>query len=744
MTLKEDNPIAYTQIYIPSEIPYKFDIETISSNSSEIIYWHCEKDHAHIWASYVYVRGNKDDDIGCPFCLNKKYLPEGPKLIRSYMGSNMNHNFVKNIWHCTNCKSVWENNNIVLPLYESTCIACAAKFTLRYLSETNPELEEEWDSSNILSFNDVNEEYIFPVIWNCKVCHQTLEATVFEKSNGIKKCPYCQGKLPIPNKTSLAALHQELMNEWNFKKNSRNPEEEFPASPNIAFWTCSECHMLFTAKINDRVNNNKEGRCPNCSSEHPITREFYDYIISELDEINQIDKNCISPDLKLTLWWKCKKCLSRWSGSIYDRLYNNKKCNECFNTANTQNKKKITYSKSDKRDKVLIDTESIIREDNSIIRNLTDALCLEKCQFRSKSHDNKNIIINPKRERTGKVLIDTGAIIKPKRERTGKVLKDTEAIIREDNNIIINKRKKILHNNRNIINELYYEKYQFISYVYPELVEQFDPSNGVDVNYILVNDNSNFKWKCRDCNEILEATIQEKLNLYQLCPYCQGKLPIPYKTSFGALYPKELEEWDYVNNNTDPFIEFPSSNTYAAWRCSECNVLYNAPIYERIKNKELCPNCNCENPVTREFYEYVVSELNDIEKYDAKHIYSTNKQPILWKCKDCSKTWIKSIYDRLYNGADCPYCNNRLAIPGLTSFKANHSNLMAEWNILLNSLLIDPDEILDENTSDVWWKCDKCNTNYLMSPKRRILYEKRKQDPCSFCKGYRRKKRHYL
>ena len=743
MTLKEDNPVAFTQIYIPSEIPYKFDIETISSNSSEIIYWQCEKDHAHIWASYVYIRGNKDDDIGCPYCLNKKHKPEGPKLIRSSKESNTKYNFVKNIWHCYYCNSVWEDKNVEIPRYESTCINCAANINLRYLSETNPELEEEWDSSNIFSFKDVNEEYSFPVIWKCKECYQTWEATIFEKSNGFKKCPYCQGKLPIPNKTSLAALYQALMDEWNFKKNSRNPQEEFPDSTNIAFWTCSECHMLFTARIIDRVNNNKEGRCPNCSSEHPITSELYDYIISELDEINQIDKDCISPYLKLTLWWKCKKCSSRWSSSIYDRLYNNKQCNDCFSIAEPlYNKKKITYPKRENRDNAIVDTEAIMREDNNTSKkrknilhnngNSTDALYLEKYQLRSNNYINTS---NPQYNKK--------KVINPKRERTGKVVIDTEAIMREDNSITIKKRKKTIHN-RNLTNELYLEKYQLLSYVYPELVEQFDPSNCVDVNCILVNDNSNFKWKCKDCNEILEATIHEKLNLYQLCPYCQGKLPIPGKTSFGALYPKELEEWDYVINNTDPFIEFPSSNTYAAWRCFDCNILYNAPIHEKIKNKNLCPNCNCKNPVTKEFYNYVISELNDTAENDAEHIYSTYKSPILWKCNDCSYTWLSSIYDRLYNDTNCPYCNGRLAIPGKTSFMAKHSNLMIEWNVLLNLLFIDPDEILEDNSSDAWWTCQTCNKNYLMSPQKRILYEKRRQDSCPYCKGYRRKKRHFL
>ena len=37
-----------------------------------------------------------------------------------------------------------------------------------------------------------------------------------------------------------------------------------------------------------------------------------------------------------------------------------------------------------------------------------------------------------------------------------------------------------------------------------------------------------------------------------------------------------------------------------------------------------------------------------------------------------------------------------------------------------------------------------CAHDYKCSPKQRILYQKRNMDACTFCKGLRRKERHYI
>ena len=93
---------------------------------------------------------------------------------------------------------------------------------------------------------------------------------------------------------------------------------------------------------------------------------------------------------------------------------------------------------------------------------------------------------------------------------------------------------------------------------------------------------------------------------------------------------------------------------------------------------------------------------------------------------------------------DCVYCSMKEVLPGVNSFAVLHPDLMNEWNHLDNYLLCDPDQILDNCITPVCWTCPVCAHDYKCSPKQRILYQKRNMDACTFCKGLRRKERHYI
>ena len=97
----------------------------------------------------------------------------------------------------------------------------------------------------------------------------------------------------------------------------------------------------------------------------------------------------------------------------------------------------------------------------------------------------------------------------------------------------------------------------------------------------------------------------------------------------------------------------------------------------------------------------------------------------------------------MVNGnADCPYCSGRKAIPGKTSFAALHPDLMNEWNWINNYVLVDPDEITEKYSTNVWWICKRNPDHvYELSVSEKILYKKRHRESCPYCKGRRRKKR---
>ena len=93
----------------------------------------------------------------------------------------------------------------------------------------------------------------------------------------------------------------------------------------------------------------------------------------------------------------------------------------------------------------------------------------------------------------------------------------------------------------------------------------------------------------------------------------------------------------------------------------------------------------------------------------------------------------------------CPYCTNRKVLPGYNSFAVKHDDLILDWDYINNYLLVNPEQIGDNYNGKVWWFCrNNSSHKYIMSPKQRLYFQKRHMESCTYCKGLRRKKRHFI
>jgi DNA-directed RNA polymerase subunit RPC12/RpoP len=103
--------------------------------------------------------------------------------------------------------------------------------------------------------------------WNCSVCDMGWEASIRERVNRDKECPYCSGKKAIPGKTSFKALYPELDKEYSLI-NKYDPDTLVPTYTIDMKWNCSICDIGWEASISDRVNGVKE--CSYCSGTKAI------------------------------------------------------------------------------------------------------------------------------------------------------------------------------------------------------------------------------------------------------------------------------------------------------------------------------------------------------------------------------------------------------------------------------------------------------------------------------------------
>ena len=140
----------------------------------------------------------------------------------------------------------------------------------------------------------------------------------------------------------------------------------------------------------------------------------------------------------------------------------------------------------------------------------------------------------------------------------------------------------------------------------------------------------------------------------------------------------------------------------------------------------------------------LIPEWSENNERPMSDFFDTSAYTALWKCPTCNGEYSARIRDRELGDDSCPYCTNKKVLPGYNSFLKRHPDLMEEWNWLNNYLLADPDQIGDNYSVPLWWNCPKCGEHYLCSPKKRLYYQKRHMESCTYCKGYRRKRRHFI
>ena len=103
----------------------------------------------------------------------------------------------------------------------------------------------------------------------CPTCHGNYPARIIDVINGEADCPYCSGRKALPGKTSFAALHPDLMEDWDFIANYCliNPDEILDTYSQKVWWNCKRnSEHKYPLSPADKVFYQKRHResCPYC------------------------------------------------------------------------------------------------------------------------------------------------------------------------------------------------------------------------------------------------------------------------------------------------------------------------------------------------------------------------------------------------------------------------------------------------------------------------------------------------
>lgn len=176
----------------------------------------------------------------------------------------------------------------------------------------------------------------------------------------------------------------------------------------------------------------------------------------------------------------------------------------------------------------------------------------------------------------------------------------------------------------------------------------------------------------------------------------------------------------WIKLNDRPF-ELTSNNKYVnnashlRFYCYNCEDVFSSTWNQIIRGTG-CALCCGSQVGKKNNLEYLrpdlANEWSPKNNISPKDVTISSGKVIIWKCSKCNYEWKTRIADR-NSGRGCPSCcgqvlsdSNRLSI--------KFPELCSEWNFNKNNG-ITPNDISYGNNKRFWWKCGKCNNEWVTS-----------------------------
>lgn len=608
-------------------------------------------------------------------------------------------------WHCDLCGEDFESviSNMIRGLSTSSkgCTYCAGKSVKRENSfgVRHPELLSEYSKENTIDPFAVTEFSSLTVKWNCLIHKDTQwESSFHSRAIGYGSCPICKN---YNYSGKFSEKYPDFKKWYDSEKNIRPFESYSIQSNEPVWWKCEKGHS-FQWPV-DHWNNTGKFVCKVCDgtiiipgvndleSQNPKLAKELSPAFEK--KANEIYYQAVTPVL-----WRCIRCQADYARRVCDREVGDDTCPYCKG--------------------------KLVNEDINSLKARKPELILE---WSSKNSKNVSEVY----------WLSTQYAI----WNCPKCNMEYEAVIK---NRYAGDTACPYCNGRTPIPGV-----NSVDIVKPWLVSEWSQKNDRPITEFLETSSYYAKWNCSNCGEEFSAEIRNRGSDGDCdCPYCNGRKPIPGVNSVDIIKPQLALEWSPANKRSiTEFLE--TSSYYAKWVCLACKGTFSAKIKDRDEQDDACPYCrrtrvlpgvnsaDVEKP-------WLLDEWSPDNAEPLRNYMISSSYRALWICPTCNQEYEASIRSRTKGDNICPCCTKRRAYPGVNTFAVLHKDLMKRWSWQNNYLLCDPDQILERYNKVVWWECPKCKQLYRCSPQKILYYEKRHMESCSFCKGYRRKQRHFI
>lgn len=204
----------------------------------------------------------------------KKYVSDFPELMAEWHPSKNEGLNPEDVTHGSNKKAWWfcanghEWEATIGSRPKNGCPHCSNLYVSQgsSLLDLNPTVCLEWDYEK----NDKKPSVYNPksgkkVWWRCSkgedhVWEARIASRAAPEDGILSGCPFCAGRKPSKG-YNLAVAYPELLNEWDYSKNQKPPENYVPKSNYKVWWKCLKGHE-WQSQINNRTNGRN---CPECN-----------------------------------------------------------------------------------------------------------------------------------------------------------------------------------------------------------------------------------------------------------------------------------------------------------------------------------------------------------------------------------------------------------------------------------------------------------------------------------------------
>ena len=535
------------------------DPHMLTIGSGKKVWWHCNR--GHIWQAAIYSRSG---GTGCPVCANKIVLIGENDLTTLNPSLAEEWNYSKNgalapsmvtpssgkkVWWICHKGHEWKSS-VDARNHGRGCPICAPAIGGKRHSENwvaqkgslatiCPALAVQWHptKNGSLTPADVACNTKQKVWWKCDLGHE-WEASISNRFRG-RACPYCSNKKVLRGFNDLKSQFPELMAEWNFRKNTINPENVSFGSDYTVWWICPKGHEWQT-NIYFRTHNHCG--CPECAKEDQTS--FPEQVIL----------------------YYCSK--------IFKNVHSRHRVNGC------------------ELDIYIKDIAVGIEYDGYFFHNSASA---------QKSEENKNMRISDAGIRLLRIK-ETGTsadarfendIFYLPRKYGDTILAATVEKLFALLGICIERDFVDIERDRSEIlnNYIANEKRRSITDLYPQLVEEWNyKRNGMlTPEMFAATSHKKVWWKCANGHE-WEAMIANRTDKKRGCPYCSNQKILAGYNDLATRNPTLANEWHPIKNGTlTPNQVFPFSNKRVWWLCKKGHE-WQAVVYSR-SNGSGCPEC---------------------------------------------------------------------------------------------------------------------------------------------------------